>query len=212
MKNRQQNKKIKAKKKKPIKQNKTYSISNVVSKPKSKKEQKLEEIEINRENNENDSYNTYVHNIQKLSKLDLGVISNHEYYPTSKKERSYKYGVQRAKDDLQLLNFLLLNLKPRYRQQITTSSEFNNIIQEYLGVSEFGENYTREEKDVIVSLASQMLINALSVIKRNMPPEFSEVLNQVGKPYFDMIEAISNFSRTNNLKNIPKITLPDGLR
>ncbi len=57
-----------------------------------------------------------------------------------------------------------------------------------------------------------MLINALSVIKRNMPPEFSEVLYQVGKSYFDMIEAISNFSRTNNLKNIPKITLPDGLR
>jgi len=210
--NRQQNKKNKAKKKNVSKQNETYLVPKVVAKPKSKKTQKQEEIEINRENNENDLYNTYVHDIKKLSKLDLGVINRPEYYPNAKKDRSYNYGVQRAKDDLQLLNFLLSNLKPHYRQQITTSSEFNNIIQKYLGVSEFGENHTREEKDVIVSLASQMLINALSVIKRNMPPEFSQVLYQVGKPYFDMIEAISNFSRTNNIKNIPKITLPDGLR
>jgi len=83
---------------------------------------------VNRENNENDLYNTWIHNIKKLSKQDLGVINRHEDYPTAKKDRSYNYGVQRAKDDLNLLNFLLSNLKPRYKQQITTSSTFNNII------------------------------------------------------------------------------------
>ncbi len=207
--NRQPNKKNKAKSKKSKKENKIYSVPKVIVEPKLTKEQKKE---INRENNENDLYNTWIHGIKKLSKHDLGVINRPEDYPISKKDYSYNSGVQRAKDDLKLLDFLLSNLKPRYKHQITISSEFNNIIQKYLGVSEFGEDNTREEKDVVVSLASQMLINALSVIKRNMPPEFSEVLYQVGKPYFDMIEAISNFSRTNNLKNIPKITLPDGLR
>jgi len=209
MKNRQQNKKTKTKSKKRSKSDETYSVPKIVDEPELTEEQKKE---INRENNENDLYNTWIHVIKKLSKHDLGVINRPEDYPISKKDYSYNSGVQRAKDDLKLLDFLLSNLKPRYKHQITTSSEFNNIIQKYLGISAFGEDHTREEKDVIVSLASQMLINALSVIKKNMPPEFSEVLYQVGKPYFDMIEAISNFSRTSNLKNIPKITLPDGLR
>ena len=210
--NRHRIKGIKAKSTKQSKSNETYSVPKVVAKPKSKKAQKQEDIEINRGNNENDLYNTYVHDIKKLSKLDLGVINRPEYYPNAKKDRSYNYGVQRAKDDLQLLSFLLSNLKPHYKQQIISSSQFDNIIKKYLGIDEFSENLTRAEKEVTLSIASQMLVNSLTTIKRTMPPEFSEVLNQIGKPYFDMIKAISDFSRANNIKTIPPINIPDGLR
>jgi len=220
--NRHKSKENKAKSKKSSKSNKTYSMPKTVAKPKLTKQEKeekqraLEEkqkaLEINRENNENDIHNTWVHNIQKLSKHDLGVINRPEDYPSAKKDRSYNNGVQRAKDDLKLLDYLLVNLKPHYKQQITSSSEFKNIIKMYLGISAFGDTYTREEKDVILQTASQLLIYSLAVIKRNMPHQFSEVLFSVGKPYYDLIEAISNFSRSNNIKSVPKIDLPDGLR
>jgi len=203
--NRHKIKRNKAKSTKSPKPNEIYSIPNIIDEPKTPEE-------INRENNEDDLYNTWIHGTQKLSKHDLGVINRPEHYPISKKDHSYNNGVQRAKDDLHLLSFLLTNLKPRYRQQITASSEFDNIIKKYLGIDEFSENLTRAEKEVTLSIASQMLVNSLTTIKRTMPPEFSEVLNQIGKPYFDMIKAISDFSRANNIKTIPPINIPDGLR
>jgi len=205
MKNRQKNKKIIPKKKKTSKENETYSVPKVVAERKSVKE-------VNRENNENDLFNTWIHNTQKLSKHDLGVINIPKDYPTAKKDRSFNNGVQRAKDDLKLLDYLLTNLKPKYKQQITTSAQFDIIIKKYLGISEFGENFTKEEKDMTLVLASNMLINALTVFKNNMPPQFNEILRQTGKPYFDMIEAIASFGNANNIKSIPKIHIPDSLR
>ena len=77
---------------------------------------------------------------------------------------------------------------------------------------EESDELTREEKDQVLAVSTQMLINSLTVIKNYMPPQFSEILKQQGKPFFDMIESISNFARANNIKKIPEIHIPDGLR
>jgi len=45
-----------------------------------------------------------------------------------------------------------------------------------------------------------------------MPPEFSEILKQNAKPFFDLVEAITKFSQAHNIKNIPDIQIPDSLR
>jgi len=204
MKNRYKTKDNKAKSKKSTKSNETFSMPKIIDEPKSPKE-------VNRENNENDLYNTWIHNIQKLSKHDLGVISRHEYYPNSKKDYSYNIGVQRAKDDLKLLSFLLSNLKPRYKDQIIGSSEFENIIKKYMGIDDFSDEPSEDEKKVMVLLASKMLINSITVIQRNMPHQFNEVLRETGKPYFTMIKALNDFGKENNLKSIPPIHIPDSL-
>ncbi|PBO84993.1 MAG: hypothetical protein COA77_06380 [Thaumarchaeota archaeon] len=208
MKNRQGNKKNTTKLKKTKKEKETYSVPKVVAKPKLTKE---EIKQINRENNENDLFNTWIHNTQKLSKHDLGVINRPEDYPTAKKDRSYNYGVQRAKDDLKLLDFLLSNLKDRYKHQIVGSGEFGNIIDKYMGIDEWSDEPSEDEKKVMVLLASKMLIKSLTVIQRNMPHQFSEVLRETGKPFFTMIKALNDFGKDNNLKSIPPIHLPNSL-
>jgi len=162
--NRQQNKKSKAKSKKRSKLNETYSAPNIVDEPKDPKG-------VNRENNENDLFNDWIHNIQKLSKHDLGVINHSEEYPNAKKDRSYNYGVQRAKDDLKLLHFLLYNLKPYYKNQIMGSSQLDNIIKQYMGIDEYdNDEPTEDEKKMMVLIASKMLVNSITTIQKHMPP------------------------------------------
>ena len=213
MKKRQENKKNRNKKEKPKKDNSPFSVPEIVAEPKTEKEKKDKIRQINRQNNEVDLERKYLDNIQKLSSIDLGIINNADYYPENKKkDRYYNRGVQRAKDDLQLLNFLIMNLKPRYRHQVFFSGEFVNLIQKYLGIDYFNEEFTREEKDQVLAMASQMLINSFTVIKNYMPLEFSDILKQNGKPFFDLVEAITKFSQAHNIKNIPDIQIPDSLK
>ena len=199
--------------KKPVKDDSTFSTPNIVAEPKTEKGKKAKIRQVNREKNEIDLEVTYLHNIQKLISTDLGIINNADYYPeNNKKDRHYNRGIQRAKDDLQLLNFLIANLKPHYKSKIFLSNEFQSMIQSYLGISDFNDKITREEKDQVLILASQMLINSLAVIKKNTPPEFNEILTQSGKPFFDLIEAITKFSKVHDIKKIPDIHIPDILR
>ena len=217
MKKRQQNKENRNKIKKLIKDDSTFSTPKTVAEPKTEKAKKTKTDQVNREKNELHLEETYLDNIQKLSSVDLGIINNSknnvDYYPENKKkDRYYNRGVQRAKDDIQLLNFLIMNLKPRYRNQIFSSNEFLTLIQRYQGIDDFLDELTREEKDRVLALASQMLINSLTIIKNHMPPEFSEILKQSGKPFFDLVEAITKFKQTQNIKNILDIQIPDSLR
>lgn len=217
MKKRQQNKDNRNKNKKLIKDNSTFSTPKIVAEPKTEKGKKAKIRQVNKEKNELHLEVTYLDNIQKLSSVDLGIINNStnnvDYYPgNNKKDRHYNRGIQRAKDDLQLLNFLTVNLKPYYKSQIFLSNEFQNMIQNYLGIGYLNDKITREEKDQVLTLASQMLVNSFTVIKNYMPPEFSEILKQNARPFFDLVEAITKFSQAHNIKNIPDIQIPDSLR
>ena len=213
MKKRQQNKKNKNKNNKSITDDSTFSTPEIVAEPKTKKAKKAKIKQVNREKNEIDLEVTYLNKIQKLSSTDLGIINNADYYPeNNKKDRHYNRGIQRAKDDIRLLNFLTANLKPYYKSKIFLSNEFQSMIQSYLGISYFNDKITREEKDQALTLASQMLINSLTVIKSNMPPAFDEILKQSGKPFFDLIEAIAKSSKVHDIKKIPDIHIPDILR
>jgi len=192
-------------KEKPVKDDSTFSTPNIVAEPKTEKAKNAKIRQVNKEKNEIFLESKYLDSIQKLSSVDLGIIhnanNNVDYYPENKKkDRQYNRGVQRAKDDIRLLNFLVMNLKPRYRHQIFSSGEFVNLIQKYLGIDYFNDNFTREEKDQVLALASQMLINSLAVIKSNMSPEFYGILTQIGKDYFGLIEAISKSSKSGNRK------------
>lgn len=213
MRKRQQNKKNKNKNNKSITDDSTFSTPKIVAEPRTKKAKKAKIRQINREKNEIDLEVTYLNKIQKLSSVDLGIINNADYYPENKKkDRHYNRGIQRAKDDMELLNFLLTNLKSHYKNQIFLSNEFQEMIQSYLGIGYFSDESTMEEKEQVLALASQMLINSLTVIKNNMPPKFYEILTQIGKPYFGLIEAISKSSKSDNIKKVPDIHIPDSLR
>jgi len=213
MKKRQVNKKNRHKMKKPVKDDSTFSTPNIVAEPKTQKEKDDKIRQVNREKNEIFLETKHLVSIQKLSSVDLGIINNADYYPENKKkDRHYNRGIQRAKDDIQLLNFLITNLKHHYKHQIFLSNEFQEMIQSYLGIGYFSDESTREEKDQVLALASQMLINSLAVIKNNMPPEFNEILTQIGKHYFGLINAISKSSKSDNIKKVPDIHIPDSLR
>ena len=217
MEKRQKKSRNRHKNKKTHNDDKTFSVPKVVAKLRNKLAKKMKVLEVNRQKNETDLEADYLDNIQKLSPIDLGIINDTAnssgYYPKiTKKDRHYNRGIQRAKDDLRLLNFLTINLKPYYRHQIFSSNEFANLIQKYLGIDYFHDELTREEKDRVLALASQMLINSFTVIKNYMPPEFSEILKQNARPFFDLVEAITKFSQAHNIKNIPDIQIPDSLR
>ncbi len=188
----------------------TFSTPKIVAEPKTEKEKKLKRLKINQRETEDSLKTRYLDPIQELLPRDLAVFNRPDYYPDDhKKDRRYNRGIQRAKNDLDLLSFLLEMLKPRYRQQILLSDEFNRVLKKYLGISkETSIELTQQEKDQALVVAIQMLGNSLDVIKKNMPIEFHESLNNLGLPFANLIDSISIYARSRD-KTIPKIRISE---
>ena len=188
----------------------TFSTPKIVAEPKTEKERKLKKLKINQREMEDSLQTRYLDPIQELLPRDLAVFNRPDFYPEDhKKDRRYNRGVQRAKNDLDLLSFLLEMLKPRYRNQILLSDEFDRVLKKYLGVSqETSTELTQQEKDQALVIAIQMLGNSLGVIKKNMPIEFRESLNNLGLPFANLVDSISIYARSRD-KTIPKIRISE---
>ena len=188
----------------------TFSTPKIVAEPKTEQERKLKKLSINQRETEDALKTRYLDPIQKLLPRDLAMFNRPDYYPDDqKKDRRYNRGVQRAKNDLDLLSFLLEMLKPRYRQQILLSDEFNEVLKKYLGISkETSIELTQQEKDQALVVAIQLLGNSLYVIKKNMPIEFHESLNNLGLPFANLVDSISIYARSRD-KTIPKIRISE---
>ena len=143
---------------------------------------------------------------RNVTKLDLGIINKSEYFPeNSKPDRHYNNGVNHAKQDLKLLHFFMVHMKPRYRMKILQSTEFNNFIEQVLdiGVTKFNAQ-TKEEKEYTLAFALQLMSYSLEVMSRTMPVEFTGLLNHAIKPLDDLLRAIYYYSKNNNVKDLPK--------
>ena len=140
----------------------------------------------------------------KVTPLNLGIIQNPTIFSKSVHHKAYKKGVARAKDDLKLLNFFLVNLRPKYRSEITNSQEFHNVMQQVfdIGVGNFYA-MSKQEKESANAFAVQVLSYALNVMVRTMPPEFLKPIKDNTIPLNNLLKAIYNFSRNNNLKELP---------
>lgn len=141
-----------------------------------------------------------------VSKLDLGIINNSKLFPeNSKPDRNYNNGVDHAKKDLQLLHFFIKHMKPRYRMKILQSDEFNNFIEQVLDIGTTKFNLqTKEEQEHSRAFALQLMNYSLKVMSKTMPPEFTKLLNTAIEPLDDLLRAIYEYSKNNNVKNLPK--------
>ncbi len=141
---------------------------------------------------------------KRVTPLDLAIINKPDLFSNSKQERSYKNGVEHAKEDLKLLNFFLVNLRPKYRSEITNSQEFHNVMQQVfdIGVGNFYD-MSKLEKESANVFAVQVLSYALNVMVRTMPTEFLKPIKDNTMPLNNLLNAIYNFSRNNNLKELP---------
>ena len=143
---------------------------------------------------------------RNVTKLDLGIINKSEYFPeNSKPDRHYNNGVNHAKHDLNLLHFFMVHMKPRYRMKILQSTEFNNFIEQILdiGVTKFNVQ-TKEEKEYTRAFALQLMSYSLEVMSKTMPLEFTKLLNVAIEPLDDLLSAIYDYSKNNNVKDLPK--------
>lgn len=142
---------------------------------------------------------------KNVSKQDLAIINKSELFPHSKLDRSYNNGVTHVKNDLKLLQFFLIQLKPKYRFQIIQSDEFQNVLLSVLDVSESRfHNLSKEEKEYALTFANQLLTYSLNVIVRTSPKSFIKLLKESTIPLNNLLEAIYNYSRENNIKDIPQ--------
>jgi len=141
---------------------------------------------------------------KRVTPLDLAIINNPDLFTHSKVERSYNNGVQHAKEDLNLLDFFLTNLRPKYRTQITNSSEFHNVIKSLLDLSVVKwHKMSKEEMENYNAFAIQLLSYSLNVIVRTMPPEFLKPVKDASIPLNNLLKSIYNYSKNNNLKDLP---------
>ena len=100
----------------------TFSAPKIVAEPKTEKEKKEKKMLVNQEKTEIALEKRYLDNQKKLLPRDLATIHRPDFYRNDKKkERRYNNCVIRAKQDLDLLSFLLEMLRPRYRHQILLS-------------------------------------------------------------------------------------------
>jgi len=149
--------------------------------------------------------------IEKVVPRDLGVISNPDLFPKDKKkDRRYNRAVLHAKQELSLLHFFLDNMRPYYRNQIMQSDEFQGVIRKILDVQGYvSSDQTDLEKQQSIAIALQMLSYSLTTLTKSMPEEFRKTLQDSAKPFVNMIEAISEYGRKNNQKDIPRINIVD---
>jgi len=191
----------------------TFNVPDSVDIPKTKSEKKARDLEIKQERLETD-LSMYLDRIKGLTPKDLATINSPETYPNDKKkDRRYNRGVERATGELQLFQFLLMNLNTHYKNKILNSSQFNSLIEQYLGIADMTSvKLTREQREQSLNIASQMLVNALMVIKINMPPEFNTLLIESMNPFLSLVESLANFAKNNNIKTIPQLYIPDTLR
>ena len=186
----------------------TFSTPKIVAEPKTEKEKELKKLEIKQRETEDALKNRYLDPIQKLVAKDLAMFNRPDFYPDDlKKERRYNKGVQRAKNDLDLLSFLLEMLRPRYRHKILLSEELDKVLKKILDISiETSRELSQAEKDQALIIAIQMLGNSLAVIKKTMPKEFNQSLDDLGLPFARLVDSISMYAKSRD-KQIPKILI-----
>jgi hypothetical protein len=137
---------------------------------------------------------------RNVAKRDLAFVNNSSIYPNeSKPDRRNNDCVDHAKNDLKLLQFFLVNMKPRYRQKITQSDEFHNVIKQSMdiGVGNF-KNFTQEEKDNSLAYTVQVMGYCLEVMSKNMPSEFVKPLKNQIEPLNDLLQSIYSYMAKNN--------------
>ena len=122
-----------------------------------------------------------------------------------KKDRNYNNVVDHAKKDLTFVNFAMNHLQPHFRMKILASNEFQNLITNLLDIDEMKfKKLSNEEKERSLDLAQQMLVYCLNVIAKTMPNEFKPLLVERIKPLNVLLKSIYNYSKNNNLKDIPR--------
>ncbi len=99
----------------------TFSTPKIVAEPSTEKEKKRKKLDIKQRETEESLKNRYLDSIEKLLPRDLAVLHRPDYFPDDKKkDRRYNKCVKRAKNDLDLLSFLLedLPLAPRLPRRL----------------------------------------------------------------------------------------------
>ena len=142
-----------------------------------------------------------------VSARDLEIIKNPDFYPeNTKKDRAYNNGVDHAKKDLRTIDYILRYLQPHYRMKILLSNELKNVMEEILSVSRTtSHDYTKKERDKALLFAVQMMEFSRHVIRSQMPKEFQGILAESSKPFVQLVKAISEFGRRDNIKDIPRL-------
>jgi hypothetical protein len=136
----------------------------------------------------------------KVSKRDLGIITNPKLYPKNKKkDRNYNKGVETSIGDLKQLSFMLQNLKPHFRNKILQDDSFKNVMIDVMGIGLGKNEMTQQEKDQSISITVQLLSFCLKVLSKNMPNEFEKPLLHHINPLNDLIKAIYAHSAKNNV-------------
>jgi len=188
----------------------TFSTPEMVAEPSNEKDLEDKELNINQRETQDALKTRYLDPMKKWIPRDLAVIRRPDYFPDDKKkDRRYNRCVRRAKNDLDLLSFLLEALKPRYRKQILLSDEFNHVLKKYLGISdETSKELSQQEKDQALIVAIQMLGSSLAVIKKNMPEDFHQSLNDLGLPFANLVDSISSYASSRD-KYIPRIRISE---
>ena len=141
-----------------------------------------------------------------VSAYDLAVTQKPAIFRKNhKKDRQFNKCVVHAKDDFNELRFFFNHLKPMYRMRIHNSNEFNNFLEKILDLHGSFHPQSKEEQVRSLKIALQMLEYTRDVIKKNMPKEFQEVLDESSKPFWRTIKAISAYQKREKIKDSPDI-------
>lgn len=178
----------------------SFSTPKIVDQPKTKRAKKKKELKTNRESIITNLEASYIDPIRKikLKAYDLAVINERKKFRNiePKPDRMNNRAVDYMIPHLKLLNFLLENFSEHYRKKIWESPQFRSLFEKYLGIAEYTNvKLSTQEKQERLTLASQQLMDSLTVIEDNLPLTFKEVLRDTGKPYFKLIKAISASTR-----------------
>ena len=143
---------------------------------------------------------------EKVSGYDLAITQKPSIFrQNQKKDRHFNKCVNHAKDDFRELYFFFNHLKPMYRLRILNSNEFNSFLEKILDPHGSFHLQSKEEQVRSFKIALQMLEYASTVITKNMPEEFQEILDESSKPFRNMIKAISTYQKREKIKDSPDI-------
>ena len=191
----------------------TFSTPKTVAEPKTERAKKIIENKVARESTEINLEKEFLDPIRGnkqrgilrpvLSPRDLAVIIYPNLYKDveSKPDRMNNRAVDYMIPHLELLNTLLANFSEHYKNKIWDSLQFRTLLETYLGTAEFNKKkLSKEEKKARLKKANQWLIDSLTIIEDSQPPGFKQLLKDAGKPYFNLIQALTDSEGIKEIK------------
>jgi hypothetical protein len=145
-----------------------------------------------------------------MTAKEMAILDKPKEFKQINRPRFNKKLADKSVQALSELDFIFKQIPVSYRFKILSNEKCNQLFKTILSIHNVNlSELDSKSRDLIIHVAAQLLIDAITVLNTTMPVEFKRPLHNSAEPLLDLLKAITNFGRANKLKNVPSIEIPN---